>query len=371
MFRIIPFSRLSLMPAFLLALAGLMAAPVQGADVMATVETQPVPSTEDAADDPCIWVHPDDPARSAVIGTDKEGGLGVYALNGELIQYVPGGNPNNVDLRYGFPLGGGKADIVAASDRSTDAIVLYAVEPGTRTLRALESPIQTGITVYGLCMYRSPGSGDYYVFVNSKEGVVEQWRLDGAGGKVTGECVRRFHVGSQLEGCVADDELGYLYIGEEETAIWKYGAEPDFEQDDRVVVDIATPKGRFAPDVEGLTLYYGPNGTGYLIASSQGNNTFVVYEREGDNDYVATFRVAEGNGIDAVTETDGIDVVNVPLGPAFPKGLLVVQDDRNDTGNQNFKLVPWEHVAQAIEPPLAVHVDAGPWPRAGEPLKTR
>ena len=28
----------------------------------------------------------------------------------------------------------------------------------------------------------------------------------------------------QLEGCVADDILGHLYIGEEDRGIWKYAA---------------------------------------------------------------------------------------------------------------------------------------------------
>ena len=29
--------------------------------VIATMETEPVASSDDTADDPCIWVHPNDP----------------------------------------------------------------------------------------------------------------------------------------------------------------------------------------------------------------------------------------------------------------------------------------------------------------------
>src|SRR5262245_62088203 len=36
--------------------------------VMATVETDPVPNGGDAADDPAIWVNPNDPAQSVIIG---------------------------------------------------------------------------------------------------------------------------------------------------------------------------------------------------------------------------------------------------------------------------------------------------------------
>src|SRR5262245_960394 len=74
--------------------------------VAATVETIQVPHEGDAADDPAIWVHPSTPALSIVIGTDKKGGLAVYDLDGQQLQYLPDGNLNNVDIRTGFSLGG-------------------------------------------------------------------------------------------------------------------------------------------------------------------------------------------------------------------------------------------------------------------------
>ena len=60
--------------------------------------------------------------------------------------------------------------------------------------------------------------------------------------------------------------------------------------------------------------------------------------------------------IDKVTGTDGIDVVNSYLGPAFPKGVFIAQDDENDDGNQNYKLVPWQAIAEAASPPLKVDI---------------
>ena len=77
-------------------------------------------------------------------------------------------------------------------------------------------------------------------------------------------------------------------------------------------------------DVEGLTIYYGEDGNGYLVASSQGNNTFAIYDRAGSNSYLGSF------AIENVEESDGIDVTNVPLGEDYPAGLLVVQDGSNE-----------------------------------------
>lgn len=102
-------------------------------------------------------------------------------------------------------------------------------------------------------------------------------------------------------------------------------------------------------DVEGMSLYYKRDNTGYLIVSSQGNDTFAVYEREGGNDFLKTFTIESQGPIDEVTVTDGLDVTNFPLGPGFPSGVLVAHDANNDGGTaSNHKLVPFERIAAAL-----------------------
>ena len=192
-------------------------------------------------------------------------------------------------------------------------------------------------------MYYSAKTGKLYYFVNSKGGAVEQWELfDNGQGRVDGRQVRTFAVGSQTEGCVADDALGRFYIGEEAVGIWRYGAEPG-DGDTRTQVDSAGQGGHLASNIEGLALVYGEGSAGYLVASSQGSSTYAIYRR-GDNAYVGSFAIGDGNGIDAVSDTDGIDATAASLGPAFPQGLFVAQDGKNDGGNQNFKLVPWQAI---------------------------
>jgi len=330
-------------------------------EITATIETAPVPSTGDAADDPAIWIHPTDPSQSTIIGTDKKGGLAVYDLSGKQIQYVPDGFMNSVDLRYNFPVGGRPVALVTATERKQDRIAVYQVNPVTRLLEDVAArAIDLNISAYGLCMYHSPISGKYYVFANSEQGEVEQWELfDDGNGKVDGKKVRAFDVGSPTEGCVADDEFAQFYVGAQTVGIWRYGAEPEAGAT-RTSVDATGPTGHFTADVEGLTLYYASDGSGYLIASSQGSSQFVIYRRAGDNAYVLTFEIAAGKGIDRVSTTDGIDVINVNLGPAFPAGVFVVQDHKNDGGNQNFKLVPWPTIASAGHPALAIDLSWDP-----------
>ena len=316
-----------------------------GQAVTATVETEPVPHAEDAADDPAVWVDPTDPSSSTVIGTDKKGGIAVYDLAGRQIQYRPDGHLNNVDLRDRFPLGGRTVTLVTAGNRTDNSVAVYRVEVSTRTLRRVRHPgIRPGLSTYGSCMYHSRVDGRFYYFVTGDSGAVEQWRLLGnRRGEVSASRVRRFEVGSAAEGCVADDELGHLYVAEETKGIWRYGAEPAAGAR-RALVDSADPGGRLVADVEGLALAAQAKGRGYLLASSQGNSSFSVYRRGGDNDHVASFHVGAGRSVDAVEDTDGIDVTTAPLGSTFPRGVFVAQDGDNRGGNQNFKLVPWQAI---------------------------
>jgi 3-phytase len=324
--------------------------------VEASAETAPVPHAGDAADDPALWVHPSDRAQSRLIGTDKKGGIAVYDLAGQQIQYLAGPALNNVDVRYGFSLGGERIDLAAASDRSRDAIAVYRIDPDAGTLGPLTAPggIRVGLAVYGFCLYRSPRSGKLYGFVDSKAGRVEQWELlDAGGGLVGGARVRSFAVGSQPEGCAADDEHESLFLAEEAVGIWRYGAEPDAGSN-RVSVDRTGLRGHLAADVEGLAIYAGAGGAGYLLASSQGNDQFAVYQRRPPHAWLGSFRIAAGAAIDGVSGTDGIEVTSAALGPAFPNGLFAAQDGENPPENQNYKLVPWERIARAFEPPLAI-----------------
>lgn len=321
--------------------------------VGARAETTPVPNSGDAADDPAIWVHPTDPSLSVIIGTDKQEGLAVYDLQGRQLQFLSDGEPNNVDLRKDFLLGGQRVTLVVASDRADNKIALYVLDATTRTLRDVAARnLTTSIAIYGCCMYRS-NTGDYYANVTSKSGGFEQWRLfDNGSGKVDGLRVRTFDVGSDCEGCVADDELGFLFIGEEGEGVWRYGAEPGAGSTRISVDDTSGPN--LTADVEGLSIYYAAGGKGYLLVSSQGDNTFSAYERQAPHRHVFNFEIVSSGSVDGVTDCDGIDVMNLSLGSAFPEGLFVAQDGSNSGGNQNFKLLSWKDIAIAASPGLLV-----------------
>lgn len=330
------------------------AEPSRLALVRPTLETEPVGHDGDAADDPAIWVHPTDPARSTIIATDKKGGLLVYDLSGKRLQDLPDGKMNNVDLRGGFKLGGRTVTLVAASDRTRKAIALYTIDPVTRLLTSVADGVQaTGLSdPYGLCMYRDRRGGTF-VFVSDPDGLVRQWKLTAtAAGKVAAKPVRDIRFDSQTEGCVADDETGALYVAEEDVALWKLGADASAGTARKAVARIVDNPALKA-DLEGVGLYAQAGGKGYLVVSSQGNNSYAVFRREGDNAYVGGFAViANGdNGVDGASETDGLEVTSASLGAGLEAGAFVAQDGRNigPPQAQNFKLVPWSAIAAKLE----------------------
>ena len=76
-------------------------------------------------DDPAIWIAPGDRANSRIITTTKseEGaGLGVFDLSGNLLQTIPAGEPNNVDMIYGFQAGNRTVDLAYAACREDNTL---------------------------------------------------------------------------------------------------------------------------------------------------------------------------------------------------------------------------------------------------------
>ncbi len=331
--------------------------------VFARNETMPVTSGKgvDAADDPAIWVNPGDPELSLIIGTNKKAGLYLYNLSGEEVSFYPLGNVNNVDVRYGFTLTGGKqVDIVGASNRSDNSIVLMAIDPVSQSLYDIsQTKIYSALPeVYGFTFYHNKTRGRYFAFVVGKNGQTEQWELTPAPGqKISLKLVRNFSFDSQTEGLTVDDDLGFLYAAEERNCIWKVDADPEKSANKTKILLSDSLNTRIVYDLEGLAIYYGEDQQGYLIASVQGNYSYALFERGGNNRYLGSFTIADKN-TDGAEETDGLEVTAEPLGRLYPNGILVVQDGFNYEAdslvNQNFKFVAWEDIANLFDPPLIV-----------------
>ena len=310
--------------------------------VTARGETTPVGTfAADAADDPAIWRNAADPAASLIVATDKKAGLYVYGLDGKVRSFEPAGRLNNVDLTT---LADGTV-LVAASDRNDLAgarLRLYRLDTTGGQLVALGEVSGGAGEAYGVCLAQL--GDELFAFSVLKTGRIEQVRLEVSGGAVSGTTVRSLKLATQPEGCVVDQRSGLLYVGEEDVGIWRFEVGPGGSETATLV---APADGRhLVADVEGLALAESGADGGWLVASSQGDNAYVLYELPSLRP-AGRFRVGRGV-VGSTEETDGIALVLGDFGPDYPTGLLVVQDGVNAPAAQNFKLVSWADVIASL-----------------------
>jgi len=304
-------------------------------------------------DDPAIWIHPTNPSKSLIIGTDKkeDGALYVYNLDGKIDEQktVRGlKRPNNVDVEYALVLDGVPTDIVVTTERLENRLRIFSL-PDMK-------PIDNGgIEVFknedlrfpmGIALYKRPSDGSVYAIVGRKEGPTDgtylwQYHLEDDGtGMVKGTKVRQFGKWSgikEIEAIAVDDALGYVYYSDENVGIRKYHADPDA---DNANVELALfgTEG-FTQDREGISIYQVNDGTGYILISDQEVNKYNIYKREGepgDPHRHPLVKIIDVSTLDS----DGCEVTNVALNEKFPAGLFVAMSD-----DKTFQFYSWKDIA--------------------------
>lgn len=339
--------------------------------VKPTLETARTTQENPDADDIAFWVHPTDNTKSLIIGTQKKAGYSIYDVDGNTLLDVNPGNIrfNNVDIIYGFDLNGTSTDIAIFTDRITNKFAIYKISETAPYLTDLTDYTSEelfvkeddGDSAYGQAVYKSLLTNKVYAYATQNgHSLAAQFELKASGEKIAWTKVRTITLSADdddkhAEGMVVDQEYGKLYIDQEDVGIYTTDAEVTTDtilDENDLLLEVGD--NQTAEDLEGITLYYKDSGEGYLIVSSQGNNTFAVFNRtavDTKNSYIDSFTiVADMNGIDAVQETDSIDVTNIAIGTQFPNGAFIVQDgmdttvDPDDTAT-NFKWVKWEDIA--------------------------
>ena len=314
------------------ALAGCAGTPAQvitglpPAQVSASGETEPVGTGRaDAADDPAIWVDPANPNRALIVATDKKAGLHVYDLAGKDIAFTKAGLVNNVDVA---------GNIIVASDRNDGVnahLAVFRLDADKPAIVALGRAAAGTGEAYGLCLKKGTPGQPITAALIVKDGTVRVGTLTVDGAAPNFAVQWEYKIPTQSEGCVFDGDT--LYVGEEDAGIWELKPSG------------GTATARLVADVEGLATI-DHKGQRYLIASSQGDNSYAVFRLPGA-EYVGRFAVAAG-AFGATSETDGIEAVAGNFGPAFPDGIFLAQDGDNAPKAQNFKLVRWDQIAAAL-----------------------
>jgi 3-phytase len=83
----------------------------------------------------------------------------------------------------------------------------------------------------------------------------------------------------------------------------------------------------FAADHEGISIYKLTDSTGYILVSDQGANRFQIFSSEGTKQNPFEHKLLKIANVQA-RESDGSDVVNVPLNDTFKHGLICSNEHR-------------------------------------------
>jgi len=324
--------------------------PISENAIKPDIITEPTPHD---TDDPAIWIHPTDPTKSLIVGTDKEvgGGLYVYDLNGKIVNsYTKMDRPNNVDIAYGLQLNGKKIDIVVTTERKKNRIRIFSMPE----LKPIDNG---GIDVFenekerdpmGIALYTRPSDGKIFAIIGRKFGPSGSylWQyelLDNGTGYVKGKVIRQFGSFSgkkEIEAIAVDNELGFVYYSDEQSGIRKYYADPAKNKDQEIAF---FGQKDFKSDNEGIAIYKKTDTTGYILVSNQQANTFVVYKREGTAENRNHHKkIAEIPT--STVECDGADATSVNLGNKFPNGMLVAMSN-----GMTFHYYDWNNIQKEIE----------------------
>lgn len=348
------------------------ASQLRAALIATTVDIRAKYGTERVAhdpDDPAIWVHPLDAGRSLIIGTIKvaapDGAVVVFGMDGLVRQTFAGlDRPNNVDVEYGLPFGGQRADIAVATERLKQQLRMFRIEPDEPRLVDLGgTPVLEGAqgeeaAPMGIALYKRPRDGAIFAIVAPKagprDGYLWQYRLSASGNRVEATFVRRFGTftgstlirANEIEAVAVDDALGYVYYADEGDGIHKWHADPDHPEANRELAVFG--RTGYRGDREGIAIYARADGTGYIVCTDQldGQSEYHVYPREGTtgrpHDHSQELGVLRGTA-DA---TDGLEISSSNLGAALPHGAMIAM---NSTP-RNFLVFPWHDVAAALLP---------------------
>ena len=302
-------------------------------------------------DDPAIWINRAEPAKSLVVGTDKDtaGALYAFDLAGKIVaQTATLKRPNNVDIVAGLMLAGKPTDIAVTTEREMQRLRVFRL-PDLAPLDKGDLRVFDGDVTrapMGVALYRRPGDGVVFVIVGGKSGPADgylwQYRLEDDGaGKVKMTKVRafgRYSGKKEIEAIAVDAELGYVYVSDEQHGVHKYRADPDAADAGQELALFGTTG--FVSDLEGISIYPQAGGAGYVVVSNQQADTFRIFPRAGttgkphDHPLLKSVRLS-------TRESDGSDVTNVPL-PGFPGGLFVAMST-----DRTFHFYAWDDIAAA------------------------
>lgn len=268
----------------------------------------PVYSTDQVLGKPgdvAIWNHPKDPAMSLIIGVDSaasDGALLIFDTHGKVKSRITGlKSPSQIDIEYGFDMGGKKVDIVVVGEQETSKLRIWIIQSsGTLQEVTGSTSLPKGeFKPLGLALYKGE-SGRVTVLLSPIDGPktdhLLQVDLTAADGKINAQPARRFGTFSgknpagegSVPALLVDDEQELIYYIDTNSGIRKYSLDP--KQSKELGLIPWQGSGQLAD----LSLYRSSEGDFLLCTESLKSNTLVhLYPRDKQHGKMSQPEVAQ------------------------------------------------------------------------------
>jgi len=319
----------------------------------ASIFIAPIRATDpvtDDADDPAIWRNRRFPERSLVLGTNKvkkpDGAIYAFNLKGKTVQVVRNvDRPNNIDVLYDLSTPRGFMDLAVVSERKAGQIRIFGIDAETGKLSDVTG--NTAVVGKGLEGVGEPmgivafrRGGRCFAVVAPKsgpaDGYLEEYELlyNGLTNRVDAHFRQRYGAYSgkkEIEALAYDSATDTIYYSDEQFGNRRAPRTGKSDAGFRINAD-------FRLDHEGLDFWRRGNAPGYLVCTDQLPKASIYRVHD------AKTMAMKGQFSVGADSTDGICIDARPLGPEFPRGLMVVMD----SVNKRYLYVDWRDVEEKL-----------------------
>lgn len=299
---------------------------------------------------PAVWINRDNPARSLVAAVGDGERMHVYSTGGEMLASATPGQFDAIATLGLARKDGERRVLFAATDSNRSRLALLAVNPDTGEPDPAPFDIEgLDFDPLGVCASQLTG-GTAEVFVISGAGEIVRFRVSAPRfGDVTVSFAARRDFGTPVQGCAADDVQNAVWFSQAGSGIWSVPLRMESDATPERVALVGSVGLPFDPD--GLAIVRS-GGRALIIASLPADDSFSAYavtggrssggviRIAGDDPLAGRFRIVAGGGVDAATGSRRFDGGGVSGIAGLPGGLLVVADERDDSGSgRNLKIV--------------------------------
>lgn len=293
-----------------------------------------------------FWRHPRFPHLSSIAVVSDGAALSLFNMESEQLDSLAGPFRIGVDIRY-LPETASTDALLAAYNAASQAVEFFTVSQDGQHLEALDGEAHLG-EIAAFCLWQTPASRAVSLLSVDLAGALSRRELTAGfpGAISASDPVLIAAAGpaaglAEAESCVVDDENGVAYFATPAAII----RIPVGENSEAGAADVFLSARRMSAPVDFALVGASTDGYAIMTAGAAG--------------YAEIWSLGTGERIGGVTfrasgESDAVETFSTMIatggnfGGLYRNGLILLGEPIDDSGAPNFKLAPWNGIANAL-----------------------